>query len=73
MNERIKALYKEATGKSFANDFDARVLEAEKFAELIVKECANHCDLLLDHKISSEWSRGTHDCSRAIKKHFGVE
>jgi hypothetical protein len=43
------------------------------FAELIVRECANHCDLLLDHKISSEWSRGTHDCSRAIKKHFGVE
>ena len=45
----------------------------EMFAELIVRECANHCDLLLDHKISSEWSRGTHDCSRAIKKHFGVE
>ena len=45
----------------------------EKFAQLIVQECANHCDLLLDHKISSEWSRGTHDCSRAIKKHFGVE
>ena len=45
----------------------------KKFAELIVRECANHCDLLLDHKISSEWSRGTHDCSRAIKKHFGVE
>jgi len=44
-----------------------------KFAELIVRECANQCDLLLDHKISSEWSRGTHDCSRAIKKHFGVE
>ena len=46
---------------------------AEKFAEMIVLECANQCDLLLDHKISSEWSRGTHDCSRAIKKHFGVE
>ena len=45
----------------------------EKFAELIVRECANHCDLLLDHKISSEWSRGTHDCSKAIKKYFGVE
>jgi hypothetical protein len=44
----------------------------EKFAELIIAECANQCDLLLDHKISSEWSRGTHDCSRAIKKHFGV-
>jgi hypothetical protein len=48
------------------------IFSKEKFAELIVKECANHCDLLLDHKISSEWSRGTHDCSRAIKKHFGV-
>ena len=47
--------------------------DVEKFAELIVRECANHCDLLLDHNISSEWSRGTHDCSRAIKKHFGVE
>ena len=45
----------------------------EEFARLIVRECANQCDLLLDHKISSEWSRGTHDCSRAIKKHFGVE
>jgi len=46
---------------------------AEKFAELIVRECANQCDLLLDHKISSEWARGTHDCSKAIRKHFGVE
>jgi len=44
-----------------------------KFAELIVRECANQCDLLLDHKISSEWARGTHDCSKAIRKHFGVE
>tara|TARA_R110000823_G_scaffold257_5_gene1086 strand:+ start:233 stop:490 length:258 start_codon:yes stop_codon:yes gene_type:complete len=44
----------------------------KEFAELIVKECAKHCDLLLDKKISSEWSRGTHDCSRAIKKHLGV-
>ena len=49
------------------------IFSKEKFAQLIVRECANHCDLLLDHKISSEWSRGTHDCSRAIKKHFGVE
>ena len=51
----------------------SRTFNPEKFAELIVRECANHCDLLLDHKISSEWSRGTHDCSRAIKKHFGVK
>jgi len=72
MNERIKLLAEQA---GYSKDFLEIGLPSnmEKFAELIVKECANHCDLLLDHKISSEWSRGTHDCSRAIKQHFGVE
>jgi hypothetical protein len=72
MNERIRQLAEQA-----GDDWDHTLEEdkefLKKFAELIVRECANHCDLLLDHKISSEWSRGTHDCSRAIKKHFGVE
>jgi len=74
MNERIRELVRQAG----LDDADFPIenwdnVPLAKFAELIVKECANHCDLLLDHKISSEWSRGTHDCSRAIKKHFGVE
>jgi len=68
MNERIREFAEQCVGSRPYNTFDY-----EKFAELIVRECANQCDLLLDHKISSEWSRGTHDCSRAIKKHFGVE
>ena len=81
MNERIKALLlnernkfvngvTESNNKIYIHGSEENL---EKFAELIILECANHCDLLLDHKISSEWSRGTHDCSRAIKKHFGVE
>ncbi len=70
MNERIRQLAEQASKEVFPINSIAFM---EKFAELIVRECANHCDLLLDHKISSEWSRGTHDCSRAIKKHFGVE
>jgi hypothetical protein len=84
MNDRIRELYLQAhsirhyDGDPMREGNPPTVYwqgekSAEKFAELIVKECANHCDLLLDHKISSEWSRGTHDCSRAIKKHFGVE
>jgi hypothetical protein len=81
MNKRIKALVEQARkyadenrpGSFVKYDPEWFVLYNEKFAVLIVKECADHCDLLLDHKISSEWSRGTHDCSRAIKKHFGVE
>jgi len=76
MNERIRELAEQASHQSpdgypvtipYSKDF------AKKFAELIVRECANQCDLLLDHKISSEWARGTHDCSKAIRKHFGVE
>ena len=70
MNERIKLLAVEAR---LLTGWPVGEVEYQKFAELIVRECANQCDLLLDHKISSEWSRGTHDCSRAIKQHFGVE
>jgi len=75
MNERIKQLAEQATTRiePTSNSGEGWIFDKEKFAELIVRECANHCDLLLDHKISSEWSRGTHDCSRAIKQHFGVE
>jgi hypothetical protein len=76
MNERIRKIAIEADAwcdKYYFGDKFYDIEWEKKFAELIVRECANHCDLLLDHKISSEWSRGTHDCSRAIKKHFGVE
>jgi len=84
MNERIEKLAVEARQYAFGEVENSQdptewstkyynEMFEQKFAELIVRECANHCDLLLDHKISSEWSRGTHDCSRAIKKHFGVE
>jgi len=76
MNERIRKLAFESAGGLLRYDERGFMLyedEVEKFAELIVRECANHCDLLLNHKMSSEWARGTHDCSKAIKKHFGVE
>jgi len=76
MNQRIRELAGQAEDWADSQNFyasDYRDYLMERFAELIVRECANHCDLLLDHKMSSEWSRGTHDCSKAIKKHFGVE
>ena len=73
MNERAIELADKAVEDISTGPWNISDEFCKKFAELIVRECANHCDLLLDHKISSEWSRGTHDCSRAIKKHFGVE
>jgi len=72
MNEQIKQLWEEAAKTTQSDSWEEQTKFMERFAELIVRECANQCDLLLDHRISSEWSRGTHDCSRAIKKHFGV-
>jgi len=73
MNERIRECWINAAREDSNDKWDTQEEFIERFAQLIVRECANQCDLLLDHKISSEWSRGTHDCSRAIKKHFGVE
>ena len=73
MNELIEKFIAESTICQGHPQIDGSYFDKEKFAELIVRECANHCDLLLDHKMSSEWARGTHDCSKAIKKHFGVD
>ena len=80
MNEKIKQLAEQAgitftdygSGEFFdGNDID--VPNLEKFAELIVRECAG----IVDNKI--EVSRYVHEaellreCSTTIKQHFGVE
>lgn len=67
MNERIQKLYVETTGKDWVYDFDPDY--AEKFAELIIWECANICFSEADgHRIAF----GEH-CGIVIKQHFGVE
>jgi hypothetical protein len=67
MNERIKEMWEEATvsmwprpGKFTAGEYDYHL---EKFAELIVKECA---------RVASDYD-GAHYVGDAIEKHFGVE
>ena len=72
MNEKIKQLAEQA---GYSKDFLAIGLpnNMEKFAELIVQECAG----IVDNKI--EVSRYVHEaellreCSTTIKQHFGVE
>ena len=61
MNERIKELAKQAG--FYANP---DVEKFEKFAELIVEECANVADENYIH-------RGSRTCGLAIRLHFGVE
>ena len=86
MNERIKELAEQAGISLSQKDYSYYWVESaediEKFAELIVKECAQ---LILDKKMGDlgdnpgvkEWEEGyneaVHDCYYLIRKHFGVE
>ena len=70
MNERIKELIKQATtieehkwGVSYDN------FDKEKFAELIVKECAELCDRFQAREVGMQPT----ECAGAIRKMFGVE
>ena len=76
MNERIKELAEQA---GYSKDFLAIGLpnNMEKFAELIVKECADAC---YKHKDVESFgiypirvAMVTKACSDNIKQHFGVE
>ena len=83
MNERIKALAEQAGmtddkfGMYFAKDkHEDDGVDLEKFAELIVKECAA---IINDIPASPQgsWSDGYYegciDSAKQIKQHFGVE
>jgi hypothetical protein len=69
MNERIEKLA-EGCFEYFDPNCNGETMEFnyKKFAELIVRECANIVNSLSQHE-------GPRDCSTAeyIKEHFGVE
>ena len=76
MNERIKDLISEATGHTWSvyeingmRTFGERVefFDKEKFAELIIRECAS---IAGKAEYSDTWLEPVED---AIKQHFGVE
>jgi hypothetical protein len=66
MNERIKRLAEQA-GAVFTDVHAVSLLddEIEKFAELIVRECANQVDWIL--------AEGGKTQGDLIKQHFGVK
>lgn len=71
MNERIRQLWDKAAESTAAfpsgqnNSWETQVNFLEKFAELIVRECAKVADLADENKC--EWIGGN------ILTHFGVE
>jgi hypothetical protein len=71
MNERVKQLALQAL-KHPDNDNDGLTVfdnaELEKFAELIVRECADVANQHMEHNEGTDYNVGG-----KIKQHFGVE
>ena len=76
MNERIKELAEQAglqlgiVIENSTTPVKTITIEQRKFAELIVRECAEIA-YNKQYKHSAAHTRG--DCAEAIKQHFGVE
>ena len=76
MNERIQDLKEqsllwavETLDPDALNDNEWGVAIDEKFAELIVKECAELCDRFQAREVGMQPT----ECAGAIRKMFGVE
>ena len=66
MNERIKKLIEQATTIEYGvdNGFDRVTFDKEKFAELIVRECAD---------IGERYADGNYEVRNQIMAQFGLE
>ena len=73
MNERIRELAEQAGWDNHHSKFDTRI---EKFAELIVRECATIINDIPSSPQGS-WSdgyyEGCRDSAKQIKRDFGIE
>ena len=66
MNERIAKLYDQAIIIEDGGDYVCGELDPEKFAELIIRECAAEADKQTIYCRGIPWGRW-------VKEHFGVE
>jgi hypothetical protein len=75
MNERIKELKEQATRTAmWPGDPEAGELDAAKFAELIVRECADNIAGNIDLiNPESSYNYGLRRAMNSVKEHFGVE
>jgi len=70
MNERIRELYDQAIIIEDGGDYVCGELDPEKFAELIVRECAQICR---NQPNVYALKADRDNCAIAIEQHFGVE
>ena len=71
MNERIKQLWEEAAKTTQGDSWEEQTKFMEKFAELIVRECAFIAQNKDDTEIDLRFGRGV--AAFKILEHFGVE
>lgn len=80
MNERLKDLYKScrpkealASQEQFNSDNILLGSEIEKFAQMIINECADICNKIYFDRYPDAEDFERSEEGDAIKKHFGVE
>ena len=75
MNERIAKLYDQALVLESNGDYVVGELDPVKFAELIVRECAQAFEAEVDTWKQMDPYQGSikRQGAKAIKQHFGVE
>lgn len=74
MNERIRKLARQSGLIQY--DTDSKLVEVEKFTELIVQECLLCCERVISDpvpKTQDTWLNGGLQCMEEIKHNFGVE
>jgi hypothetical protein len=75
MNERIQELAEQATTIEYGvdNGFDRVTFDKEKFAELIVAECAMLVEgFTIEQEVALD-DYQEYEASAVLKEHFGVE
>jgi len=70
MNERVKILWAKAAESNFGDSWEEQTAFMSKFAELIVRECANMAESFHHHQYDFTGNLELHEF---IREHFGVE
>jgi len=71
MNEQIKQLWEEAAKTTQSDSWEEQTKFMERFAELIVRECAEIADTERSNSVGCGYITKTN--GMRIKEHFGVE
>jgi hypothetical protein len=78
MNDRIRECWIKAAREDAGETWDSQEQFIERFAQLIVRECYEHCKgQVLDKEVADTneltYNDAVSDCANGLLQHFGVE